>query len=90
MMHAKFKANLAFIIRERGLILSGEIIEGTIKEGMQLQIPHWPEILKIKSVEFLCRLDRKPEIGLVFPYKKSSVSDWENLTLTDQTLEIHD
>ncbi len=91
-MTAKFQADETFSIKNRGLVLSGRIIEGEVKKDMIVSIPFFPRILKIEGFEFIHAADVPVGlIGLFF----TSVDDrdtalWEALDVKDKIFEIVD
>ncbi len=90
-MIAKFKAHSTFSITGWGLALAGEVVEGTIKVGMKAIIPSWPTELTISGLAPVTRLDRQPEIALVFRRPdEREYAQWRALDLENHILEIHD
>jgi hypothetical protein len=94
-MAAKFKADSVFIIHGKGLVIDGELTEGTVKVGMKTRIPSWPNELTISGVQPVYRRDRKPGevvlISLLFSSQDEREYDrWRALDLKDQILEIQD
>ena len=90
-MPAKFKAHSTFAITGRGLGLAGEVVEGTIKVGMKAVIPSWSTELTISDLGPVTRLDRKPEIALLFKRPdEREYALWRDLDLKNHILEIHD
>ena len=91
MKRAKFKAACTFVVSGRGLVLTGEVVEGLVEIGMSTQIPSWPSRLTISAVEFVRRTDENAcDVGLVFENRDEGESArWQDLDLRDQILEIH-
>jgi len=94
-MGAKFKADSTFTISGRGLVVDGELIEGTVKVGMKTRIGSWPTELTISGVQPVWRMDRKPGEVVLYTLLFSSQDEqeyvrWRALDLKGQVLEIHD
>lgn len=89
---AKFKADATFAITGRGLALAGEILEGTVKIGMKVDIPSWPVQLTISGVEGIRRADKQlANVGLLFASTdQAEIARWRALDLKDQVLEVQD
>ncbi|WP_342644835.1 hypothetical protein [Mucilaginibacter sp. CSA2-8R] len=63
-----FKINHTFSLQQRGVVLTGTLLEGTVDSGNYLKIPRQPEelLLKIVSVEYVDHLQpHHTELGLV-------------------------
>ena len=91
-MPARFKADSTFTISGRGLVVAGEILEGSVKSGMRVQILSWPSLLTINSVEHILRTDKSPAIvGLLFISRdEEEYTRWRALDLKGQILELQD
>ena len=64
-MSARFRVRDVFQVSGRGPVLSGDILEGRVKRGMQLTIPGFPNVT-VASVEYVDNPSEKQAwIGLV-------------------------
>ena len=92
-MTAKFEADSAFLIRGRGLVLAGWVVEGRIKPGMTLSIPSFPQKLVVQGIE-LITLDptakvRPDIIGIRFSlFGEQESLLWRNLDVKGKIFEI--
>ncbi len=91
-MGARFKADATFTISRRGLVVAGEILDGTVNIGMVTQVPSWPSALTISGVELICRADKHPaNVGLLFASQdEAEYARWRSLDLRGQVLEIQE
>ena len=91
-MNAKFQADSTFIIKGRGLVLSGWIIEGTVKRDMVISISSFPRVLRIEAIEMIRAVDLPPGlIGLVFSFvDDQDTASWKRLDVKGKVFEIED
>ena len=91
-MNAKFQADDAFIIKGRGLVLSGRIVEGTVKRGMVISIPSFPRMLRIEGFEMISTVDLSPGlVGLLFPFKDDpDTALWRQLDVKGKIFKVED
>jgi len=91
-MNAKFQADATFVIIGRGLVLSGWIIEGTVKQNMINSIPSFPRILRIEIVEMIRAVNLPPGlVGLVFSFADDQdTALWKQLDVKGKVFEIED
>ena len=89
-MTAKFKGEDTFIIRGRGLVLSGWIIEGSLRVGMALSIEGFPRTLTINGVEFIHTEPHiKGLIGLLFlSTDPQEITLWKELDVKDKIVSV--
>jgi translation elongation factor EF-Tu-like GTPase len=89
-MNAKFEVDSTFIIKGRGLVLAGWIIEGKIKTGMIADISLFPEKLTVQGVEMITTEGARPDvIGLLFPLtSEHHISLWKALDIKGRTVEL--
>ncbi len=90
-MPAKFKAEASFTAPGRGLVVTGDVLEGIVRAGMAAKFPAWPDELVIDHVGLVRRLDGKDEVGLVFSKREqAALMQLRALSLRDQIVEIRD
>jgi hypothetical protein len=89
-MAAKFKAEETYRIIGRGVVISGRILEGTIKIGMQVSIPKVDRVLTIAGIGINNRIDGvRGTISLLFATKDpKEIKYLRSLNLQDVVLEI--
>jgi hypothetical protein len=89
-MGAKFEADSAFLIKGRGLILAGWILDGMVKTGMVALIPSFPRKLVIQGIEMIHTTElRKGVVGLRFPLgSEQDISIWKALVVKGQVINI--
>lgn len=91
-MTAKILADSTFIIKGRGLVLSGWIIEGVVKRDMVISNPFFSRVLSIEAVEMIRTVNQAPGlVGLVFPFTSDSdTALWKKLDVKGRVFEIED
>jgi hypothetical protein len=92
-MSAKFEADSTFVIKGRGLLLAGWIVDGRVKPGMILSLHSFPRNLPILGIEFIYHIPRlrRGLIGLLFHLESEpDTSLWKSLDIKGQILEIQD
>ena len=89
-MSIQFKAEDHFLIKGRGLVLTGYLIEGVVRKGMHISIPAFPRILTVDGIEMIYTNPRKPGMfGLLFlTTDADEIRLWKQLTLKDVVFEI--
>ncbi len=86
---ARFKISNTFYITNRGPVLAGEIIEGTISDGSTIEhfINGLLERITIKSCEFTDHGNGKAEVGLLIePFNQKAQIDWN--AMIGQTVSL--
>jgi hypothetical protein len=91
-MNAKFQAEATFIIKGRGLVLSGWIVEGTVKRDMVISIPSFPRMLRIEGIEMIRTVNLPPGlVGLVFSFADDQdTALWEQLDVKGKIFEVEE
>jgi translation elongation factor EF-Tu-like GTPase len=91
-MPAKFKVEATFTVPGRGLVVAGEVLEGSLRIGMTTQIPSWPRELTISGVEFVKHADRNPRrVGVLLrSQNEADYERWRAIEMPDQVVEFHD
>lgn len=89
-MSTHFKAEDHFIIKGRGLVLTGYLIEGVVRKGMTISIPSFPRILTVDGIEIIHTTPKKPGMfGLLFlTTDVDEIKLWKQLTLKDTIFNI--
>ncbi len=89
-MTTRFRAYDTFSIKGRGLVLSGWIIEGTLKVGMTLFVPDFPRRLTIDGLEFIHNTDPAgPKLGLLFlSTDPDEMQLWKSLDVKEKVFEV--
>jgi hypothetical protein len=85
-----FKAGNAFVIRGRGLVLSGHIVDGIVSVGMSLTVESFPRPLTIDGLEMINTLHKEPGlIGLFFQStNRQEMELWKSLDVKDKVFEV--
>ena len=89
-MPAKFKVEATFAIAGRGLIVAGEILEGTLEIGSRTRVPSWPNELTINGVEFVKRIDKPSNVGILLRSNNEDYTAWRAIGLESQIIEFDD
>jgi translation elongation factor EF-Tu-like GTPase len=89
-MTAQFKARDTFIIKGRGLVLTGWVIEGVLKVGMTLSLPAFPRRLAIDGFEMIHTTDPAvPKLGLLFlGTDQAEIQLWTSLDVKEKIFEV--
>jgi hypothetical protein len=89
-MSNQFKVEDHFLIRGRGLVLTGYLIEGIVHKGMRISIPAFPRMLTIDGIEMIHANPRKPGMfGLLFlTTDADEIRLWKQLPLKDIVFDI--
>ncbi len=89
-MTAQFRACDAFIIKGRGLVLTGWVIEGNLKVGMTLSLPAFPRRLIIDGFEMIHTSDPAlPKLGLLFlSTDQAEIQLWMSLDVKEKIFEV--
>lgn len=89
-MTAQFKADSTFIIRGRGLVLSGWVIEGVVRAGMRISIETFPRMLTIDGIELITTIPRVPGLfGLLFlSTDPQEIALWKSLEVKDLLFDV--
>jgi hypothetical protein len=90
-MSTFFKAESAFLIRGRGMILAGTVLDGMATRGMSVQIEGFPRQLLVDGIEHISTDDQRPNvIGLLF---QSSDPDelklWRSLDVEEKVFKLY-
>ena len=90
-MSNQFKAEGYFIIRGRGLVLAGYMMEGIVREGMRISIPAFPRSLSVDGIEMIhTSSPHQPGLfGLLFlTTDADEIKLWKQLYLKDVIFEL--
>lgn len=90
-MSTFFKAEDTVVIKGRGLVLFGTIVEGIVKVGMFLNIESFPRQLIIDGLEWPISSPRIPGlIGLLFlSTDQQEIDLWKSIDIKDKVFEVH-
>jgi hypothetical protein len=88
--NARFRAEAAFHIPGRGLVLSGVVVSGTVSPGMSFTVAGFPVQLTVRSIEHI-NYEGPPRglIGLALQdVDEELAAQWKALSVKDQELRI--
>jgi hypothetical protein len=87
---AQFKAEDTFIIRGRGMVLTGWVIEGTLRLGMAISIEGFPRSLAIDGFEMINSRNRmKGLLGLLFlSTDQQEMALWKKLDVKEKVFNV--
>ena len=94
-MSAKFEVNDLFLIKGRGHVIAGWVLEGVVKIGMSVSMPMFPQKLVIKSIEMINTFNGSTEltgiVGLLVPFGSGQEELlWQDLDIRGQILDVQD
>ena len=93
-MSAKFEVDSTFLIKSRGLVLAGWILEGKVKPDMIAVISSFPRKLIIQGIEMITANELRPRpriVGLLFSLgSEQDISLWKVLDVKGQVIDILD
>ena len=83
----KFKIRRTFNLKNRGLILCGEILEGRVKNGDAILVDGLKDKLKIQAVEYVDFSNGNFEVGLIIGNQEAELLN--GIILNDLEIIIH-
>jgi translation elongation factor EF-Tu-like GTPase len=89
-MTAQFKAEDTLIIRGRGMVLTGRVLEGTLRLGMAVTIEGFPRTLSIDGFEMINSQNLMDGlVGLLFlSTDQQDITLWKRLDVKEKVLKI--